>query len=56
LKNKLPEFFMPRTKKRGIRRIRRSSMELKDLFKKYNFEIIEEQNPNSENNFFVLKK
>lgn len=56
LKNKLPDFILPKTQRQGIRRIRRDSERLRKFFKQNNFEIIEEQNPDSKYHFFILKK
>ena len=56
LKNKMPDFLLPRSQRRGIRRIRRVAKEIENIIKKMGFAIIEQRQPNSEYHFFLLQK
>jgi cyclopropane fatty-acyl-phospholipid synthase-like methyltransferase len=56
IRNLLPDFILPRTQRRGIRRIRRDNHMLKKMFFNCQLELISEMNACSENNIFVLKK
>ncbi len=56
LKNKLPNFLLTRSQRRGIRRIRRNSKEIEAHIKKLGFSIIEQWSPRSKNHFLLLKK
>lgn len=56
IRNILPDFFLPKSQKNGIRRIRRTSENLRILFDKQNLKIIQEMFPDSERHIFILKK
>ncbi|MBT5338122.1 class I SAM-dependent methyltransferase [Candidatus Falkowbacteria bacterium] len=56
LKNRLPNWLLPKNNQPGIRRIRRDRKDLVKLFKKNKLKLIKELNPNSAHNFFILKK
>ena len=56
LKNHLPDIMLPRSQRRGIRRIRRSAEDIKDIMGRSGLLIIAEQNPQSASHFFLLKK
>lgn len=56
IKNSLPDTILPKQYRRGIRRIRRDSNELIKIFRKNNLELIENINPKSAENFFILRK
>jgi len=56
LRNMIPDFLLPKDQRKGIRRIRRTSKELRDLFMANNLGILEEFNPDDENHTFILKK
>lgn len=56
LKRLLPNFLLPRSQKRGIRRIRRDANDVRQMFQKFGFQIVEEQQPHSAFHFFLLKK
>lgn len=54
IRNKLPDFLLPKTQRMGIRRIRRDAEGLRELFESCNFEIIKELYPDSERHTFLL--
>lgn len=56
LKNKIPDFLLAKSQRRGIRRIRRSTKEIEELIKKNSFSIIEQQNPGTAHHFFLIQK
>lgn len=56
LKNRIPDFLITRSQRHGIRRIRRDIKEIENLIKEIGFLIIEQQQPNSEYHFFLLRK
>ena len=56
LRNLIPDFLLPKDQKKAIRRIRRSSEELRKLFKGNDLEIVTEFTPDDENHTFVLRK
>lgn len=56
LKKLLPDFLLPRSQRRGIRRIRRQVRDIKNIFINAGLSIIEESNKNSEYHFFLLGK
>lgn len=56
LRNNLPNFLLPKTQKKGIRRIRRSPEKLKESFTRNGLIVAKEINTNSELHTFILKK
>lgn len=56
IRNKIPDFLLPRTQRKGIRRIRRNANHIYRLFDMNKLEIIEMHGHNSANTFFVLRK
>lgn len=56
IRNIIPEFLLPRTYRKGVRRIRRNPEVLRNLFMKFGLHIIKEENANTENHTFFLKK
>jgi SAM-dependent methyltransferase len=56
LRNLAPDFMLPKSQQKGIRRIRRKSGDLKELFKMHNLQVIDELNPDSEAHHFILKR
>ncbi len=56
IRNILPDFLVPSTQQRGIRRIRRNPDELRQMFKNYKLKILKEMFPNSMKHFFILQK
>lgn len=56
LKNTLPDWLLPKSQRRGIRRIRRSVKEIEDIITTAKFSIIEQTQPNSPYHFFLLSK
>ncbi len=55
IKSNLPDFILPKAQKSGIRRTRIDFKILKEIFQKCGLKIIQEQQPISESNFFILK-
>lgn len=55
-RNLLPDIFLPKVQRSGIRRIRRTQEVLKNLFKEHALKIVEELNPESEQHIFILQK
>lgn len=56
LRNLMPDFLLPRTQRKGIRRIRRSAEQLRELFNRCDLEIVQTYKHNTANTFFVLRK
>lgn len=56
IRNKLPDFLLPRQWRKGVRRIRREPSEIIRLFKNYGLSILKEKSGNTENHIFILKK
>lgn len=56
LRNHLPDFLLPQTQRRGIRRIRRKPDKLCKSFQKFEFDILEVFHPNTKKHTYVLKK
>lgn len=56
IRNILPDLFLPKSQRKGIRRIRRKSEKLKSIFKKYNLKIIDELQPDSAQHTFILRR
>lgn len=56
LRNLIPDALLPRTQRRGIRRIRRSREELLALFSKVGFRLLANDGKQSESEVFVLRK
>ncbi|HEY2583190.1 MAG TPA: methyltransferase domain-containing protein [Mucilaginibacter sp.] len=56
LRNALPDFILPKSQRKGIRRIRRNSSELEMIFKEANLEIVSETRKDSKDHIFVLRK
>ena len=56
LKNMLPDFLLPRSQRRGIRRIRRDAKKIEKSLIELGFLIIEQHQPNTEHHFFLLQK
>lgn len=56
LKKIIPDFLLPKSQRRGIRRIRRNTQEIEYLIKRIGFSIIEQQRPCTEHHFFLLKR
>lgn len=52
----LPDWALPRSYRRGIRRIRRSPEEVRQLFQEIRLEIFEEHQPSSEYHFFLVRE
>ena len=55
LKYLLPDLFLPKTKKRGMRRVRRDVQKLRDMFSECGFQIVKEFNPGTEFHYFFLR-
>jgi len=56
LRGRMPERLLPKTWRRGIRRIRRSPTDLRAMFERHGLRVDEELNPNSALHAFVLSK
>ena len=56
VKNNLPDFALPKYWQRGIRRIRRDRALINQLFEKYGFSTIKEENKNTWKHIFLLTK
>ncbi len=56
LRNITPDFLLPKTYKKGIRRIRRSPEILRELFVSSGLTVMEEIAVNTENHTFILRK
>jgi cyclopropane fatty-acyl-phospholipid synthase-like methyltransferase len=56
IRNMTPDFLLPKSQRKGIRRIRRSSQQLKSIFEQNKLTILKEFNPNTEMHTFILKK
>jgi len=56
LRNLIPDDLLPRTHRRGIRRIRRSREELLALFSELGFSLLTDDGEQSESEVFVLRK
>jgi SAM-dependent methyltransferase len=52
----IPEIFLPRTQRRGVRRVLRGPGKLAEMFNKHGLQIVREINKNTENHVFILKK
>lgn len=55
LKTRLPDFLLPRFWRRGIRRIRRSPDEVESAFKRARLEIVDQLNPRSAYDRYLLR-
>lgn len=56
IRNQMPDFLLPTSQRKGIRRIRRNPGVLKSIFKESGFKVQKERNPNTANHFFLLVK
>lgn len=56
LRNALPDFILPRTQRKGIRRIRRNPDDLKEIFNAANLKMLKESDPGTEDHVFILQK
>lgn len=56
IRNLLPDVLLPRIWRRGVRRIRRTPAELRAMFARHGFSVIEELNPASTDHVFILKR
>jgi SAM-dependent methyltransferase len=56
IRNWIPDIFLPRTQKKGIRRVRRSTKYLKGLFTANGLILVNELYPHSANHTFILTK
>jgi cyclopropane fatty-acyl-phospholipid synthase-like methyltransferase len=56
LRNHLPDSILPKSYRKGIRRIRRNASKLRNLFKNFGLNIIEELGENTELHYFILQK
>lgn len=56
IKKLLPDILLPRSQKRGIRRIRREPETIKEWLHKAGFTVIEEEYPQTGHHFFLLQK
>lgn len=56
VKSSLPDFLLPRFKRRGIRRIRRTANELESSFANCGLDIVESLGPSTEYSRYVLRK
>jgi cyclopropane fatty-acyl-phospholipid synthase-like methyltransferase len=56
IRNMVPDFLLPKDQKKGIRRIRRTSEQMRALFNSCGLEILEEFDANDENHTFILKR
>lgn len=56
IRNQLPDFLLPKSQRKGIRRIRRTAGVLKSIFKENGLRVLRERNPNTANHFFLLEK
>lgn len=54
LKMLIPDMFLPRTLRRGIRRIRRDPDRLRTLFNKHGLRVLKESRPGTEDHMFLL--
>lgn len=55
-KSALPDFLLPRFWRRGIRRIRRTVVELEALFSQVGLEVVENATPGTEYHRYILRK
>jgi SAM-dependent methyltransferase len=55
LRKYLPDFTLPRTHKKGIRRIRRNSAKLRQLIASHGLTVIKESDPDTNNHIFIVK-
>jgi len=55
LRNSLPDFLLPRSWRRGIRRIRRSRADLARLFGKHGLSVVREEGADTEYHVFILR-
>jgi len=55
LRDILPDFLLPKSQRRGIRRICRNAKTVESLINKIGFTIIEQKQPNSEYHIFLLR-
>jgi hypothetical protein len=56
LRNALPDVFLPRPWRQGIRRIRRSPSQLAALFDDAGLQLVRELGPQTEEHVFILRK
>ena len=56
LKRLLPDFLLPKTHQRGIRRTRQVAEEIRIFFEKNGFEVLEEHGPKTAHHFFLIRK
>ncbi|MHC4649519.1 MAG: class I SAM-dependent methyltransferase [Planctomycetota bacterium] len=56
LRNGLPDVFLPRPWRQGIRRIRRSPSQLAALFNAAGLQVVRELGPRTEEHVFILRK
>lgn len=56
LRNALPDFILPKTQRKGIRRIRRDPGDLKKIFNVANLRMLNESGAGSEEHIFILQK
>ena len=56
IRNKLPDFLLPRQWRKGVKRIRREPSEIIRLFKDHELSILKEKNGDTANHIFILKK
>jgi len=56
VRNALPDFMLPRIWRRGVRRIRRAPAELRAMFSRHGFSVVEEMNADSTDHVFILKR
>lgn len=56
VRNALPDFVLPRTWRRGVRRIRRAPAELRALFADAGLRVVHELRPDTEEHVFILRR
>lgn len=56
VRNALPDFVLPRTWRRGVRRIRRNPADLRALFAANGLRVAHELRPDTEEHVFILRK
>jgi SAM-dependent methyltransferase len=56
VRNALPDFMLPRTWRRGVRRIRRDPARLRSLFAASGLTVVEEMNAGTEDHVFILRR
>lgn len=56
IKNKIPDFVLPRSQRRGIGRIRRHASELTTILKRIGYSIVDQHQPGTEYHFILVRR